>query len=159
VTKIEFGPRSASDYLGLHVMPAHSRFLKISNQENAISLAKALWDSTGWLWSDRHPGVDRRDQQTAARAFDDDLFRRCPDLQLLRDLADATKRGGDLNRPSVIVTGVSGCGSPGGTAFTSNPLGPMGERPSGPFGGMMVESTPKCTLQIDYKNGSRDMKR
>jgi hypothetical protein len=34
----------------------------------------------------------------------------------------------------------------------------MGERPSGPFGGMMVESTPECTLRIDYEGGSRDMK-
>ena len=53
---------------------------------------------------------------------------------------------------------VRGCGSPGGTSFTSNPFGPMGERPSGPFGGMMVESTPECTLRIDYDGGSRDMK-
>lgn len=158
MTKIDFGPTSARDYLGLHVMAVHSQFLKISNQENAINLAKALWDTVGWLWSDHHPGVDRRDRQTEARAFDDDLFRRCPDLQLIRDLADATKQGGDLIRPSVIVTGISGCGSPGGTSLTSNPFVPMGERPSGPFGGMMVESTPECTLRIDYEGGSRDMK-
>ncbi len=53
---------------------------------------------------------------------------------------------------------VRGCGSPGGTSFTSNPFGPMGERPYGPFGGMMVQSTPECTLRIDYDGGSRDMK-
>ena len=34
----------------------------------------------------------------------------------------------------------------------------MGQRPSGPFGGMMVESTPECTLRIDHEGGSRDMK-
>jgi hypothetical protein len=156
--KINFGPTSARDYLGLHVVPAYSRFQRISNLENAIDLAKVLWDTAGWLWSDRHPGVNRRDQPAAASAFDADLFRRCPDLQLFRDLADTTKHGGELNRPSVIVTGISGCGSPGGTSFTSNPFGPMGERPSGPFGGMMVESTPECTLRIDYEGGSRNMK-
>jgi hypothetical protein len=156
--KINSGPTSARDYLGLQVMPAYSRFERISNLENAIDLAKALWDTAGWLWSDRHPGVNRRDQPAAAVAFDADLFMRCPDLQLFRDLADATKHGGELHRGSVIVKGISGCGSPGGTSFTSNPFGPMGERPSGPFGGMMGESTPECTLQIDYEGGSRDMK-
>jgi hypothetical protein len=34
----------------------------------------------------------------------------------------------------------------------------MGERPYGSFGGMMVQSTPECTLRIDYDGGSRDMK-
>ena len=154
--KINFGPRSARDYFGLHVMPAHSQFMMISNQENAISLAKAIWDTAGWLWSDRNPGIDRRKADT--KAFDEDLFKRCPDLRLIRDLAEAAKHGGELSRAGVIVKGVSGCRSPGGTSFTSNPFGPMGERPSGPFGGMMVESTPECTLQIDYEGGSRDMK-
>src|SRR5712671_1219196 len=32
------------------------------------------------------------------------------------------------------------------------------ERPYGPFGGMMVQSTPECTLRIDYDGGSRDVK-
>ena len=156
--KINIGPSSARDYFGLHVVPANTRFLKISNHENAINLAKALWDTAGWLWSDRNPGVDRRRQKAAADCFDADLFKRCPDLELIRDLAEAAKHGGELSRPNVKVTGLSGCGSPGGTLFTSNAFGPMGERPSGPFGGMMVESTPECTLQIDHDGGSRDMK-
>jgi hypothetical protein len=156
VKKINSGPRSARDYFGLHVMPAHSRFQKISNLENAISLANALWNTTGWLWSDRNPGIDRRKADT--KAFDEDLFKRCPDLRLIRDLADATKHGGELSRAGVIVKGVSGSGSPGGTSSTSNPFGSMGERPSGPFGGMMVEATPECTLRIDHQGGSRDMK-
>jgi hypothetical protein len=145
-------------YFGLHVVPANTRFLKISNHENAISLAKALWDTAGWLWSDRNPGVDRRDPKANAKAFDDDLFRRSPDLRLLCDLAEVAKHGGELSRPNVKVTGLSGRGSPGGTSFTSDAFGPMGQRPSGPFGGMMVESTPECTLRIDHEGGSRDMK-
>ena len=145
MAKINVGPTSARDYLGLHVAPAYSRFQRVSNHENAISLAKALWDTAGWLWSDRQPGVNRRDQQKAADAFDDDLFRRCHDLRLIRDLADATKHGGELNRPSVVVKGISGSGSPGGTAFTFGPLG-------------MSHSTPECTLRIDYEGGTRDMK-
>jgi hypothetical protein len=158
--KVNIGLTKAGDYFGAHVIPANTRFEKISNQENAFSLAKTLWDTTGWLWSDRYPGVDRRDQPTDAKAFDDDLFKRCPDLRHMRDLAEAAKHGGELSRSSVVVTGISGSGSPGGTSFTANAFGPNGERPSGPFsGGMMVPSTPKCTLRIDLKGGgSRDMK-
>jgi hypothetical protein len=156
--KVNIGSNKASDYFGQHVVPANTRFLKISNSENAISLAKALWDTAGWLWSDRHPGVDRRNHP-AAGAFDDDLFKGCPDLRLIRDVAETAKHGGELSRKSVVVSGISGSGSPGGTSFISNPFGPpMGERPSGPFGGMMVQSTPECTLRIDHEGGSRDMK-
>jgi hypothetical protein len=157
--KINIGSTKASDYFGVHVIHAHQQFLRISNLENAMAAAKALWENVGWLWSDRHPGVDRRKAEAATvKAFDDDLFKRCPDLQLLRDLTDAAKHGGVLQRRSVVVTGISGCGSPGGTSFTSNPFGPTGERPSGPFGGMMVESTPECTLRIEHAGGSRDLK-
>jgi hypothetical protein len=120
-------------------------------------LAKALWDTAGWLWSDHYPGVDRRDQPADTKAFDDDLFKRCPDLQLFRDLADAAKHGGQLSNPKVVVTGISGSGSPGGTSFISNPMGRMGERAFGPFGNML-ELTQECTLRIDHAGGSRDMK-
>jgi len=111
--KIDFGPRSAGDYVGLHVIPAHQQFLRISNLESAMAAAKALWETVGWLWLDRHPGVDRRKARADdVKAFDNDLFKRCPDLQLLRDLADAAKHGGELSSPNVTVTGLSGSGSP-----------------------------------------------
>jgi AbiV len=55
--KINIGPTKASEYFGLHVVPANTRFLNIPNHENAISLAKALWDTAGWLWS--HPAMVR----------------------------------------------------------------------------------------------------
>jgi hypothetical protein len=105
--------------------------------------------------------VSRRRSQQGEKAdtdaFDADLFKRCPDLMLIADLAEAAKHGGELTRASVIVKGLSGCGSPGGTSFTYSVFGPIGERPSGPFGGM-VESTPECTLRIERKDGSsRDM--
>jgi hypothetical protein len=160
MAKINLGPKSAGDYFGANVIPAHTRFLNLSNYENAMTLAKALWDTAGWLWSDRYPGVDRRDQKAKAdvKAFDDDLFKRCPDLKLLRDLADWAKHGGELTRSSVVVTDISGSGSPGGSSFTSNQLGPSGERSSGPFSGMMVQSTQECTLRIEYEGKSREMK-
>jgi hypothetical protein len=92
-----------------------------------------------------HIEIRRLAQENAADAFDADLFKRCPDLRLIRDLADATKHGGELHRGSVTVKGVSGSESPGGTSFTFSPLGTL-------------QSTPECTLQIDHGGGSRDLK-
>jgi hypothetical protein len=145
LAKINVGPTSARDYLDQHVAPAYSRFVSVSDHANAISLAKALWDTAGWLWSDRHPGVNRRKQKAVADVFDADLFERCPDLKLIRYLADATKHGGELDGKTVTVKGISGSGSPGGTGFTVSPLGTL-------------QSKPECTLQIDHEGGSRDMK-
>jgi hypothetical protein len=144
--KIELGATSAASYFALNAAPAYSRFQRVSNRENAMSLASVLWDTAGWLWSDCHPGIDRRKHQRDADAFDKDLFNRCPDLKLIRDLAEATKHGGELSRKSVTVTGLSGSGSPGGTLFASTP-----------FGGM-VESEPECRLQIEHDGKSRDTK-
>jgi hypothetical protein len=158
VKKIDVGITSAGDHVRMHAAAAYSRFQKVSNRENAMSLASALWDTAGWLWSDQNPGVDRRKHPDKAKAFDDDLFKRCPDLELIRAVAETMKHGGELHRGSVTVTAVSGSGSPGGTSLLYNPLGPMGERASGPFG-MPIESTPECTLRIDHDGGSRDMKK
>jgi hypothetical protein len=156
--KIDIGLRRASDHFASHVLPANTRFQDIPSRENAISLAKALWETNGWLWSDRNPGVDRRADLGKAKTFDDDLFERCPDLQLVRDVAEAAKHGGELKRESVVVKEISGVGSPGGTQCVAQIFGPNGERRDGPFGGMMVPSTPECTLSIETESGSHDMK-
>ena len=78
-----------------------------------------------------------------------------PDLGLIRDLADAAKHGGELSRGSVKVTNISGTWNSGGTSFVSNPFGATGERSDGPLGGMMLQSTPKCTLPIECDGGKR----
>jgi hypothetical protein len=140
--KIAIGASSARGYLEQQVAPAYSRFLGAQSRENALSVAAVLWDTVGWLWSDLNPGIDRRKNKTAADNFDANLFKRCPDLAPVRDLADAAKHGGELGRSSVVVKGISGSGSPGGTTFAFSPLG-------------MLQSTPECTLQIDLKDGSR----
>ena len=70
---------------------------------------------------------------------------RCRDLELLRDLADAQKHGGQLSRSSVRVAAISGSGDPGGQHQEFGPLG-------------MTEHRPKCTLQMDLiGGGSRDL--
>lgn len=124
---------------------AYSRFQEVSNLENAIELAKALWDAACWLWSGRNPGVDRRDQKAVAEAFDNGLFDRCPDLRLFRDLAEAAKHGGELSRSSVTVKGISGGGSPGDALYMFTRFGTN-------------QSSPECTLQMEHDGGSRDRK-
>ena len=135
MAKINIGRSSALDYLDQQVSPAYGRFRDIPSRENAIGVATALWETTGWLWSDRHPGVDRRKNKPAADAFDADLFKRCPDLKLIRDIADTAKHGGELNRKDVVVTGISGSGRPGGRSETFTPYGNL-------------QSTPARTLRI-----------
>jgi hypothetical protein len=63
----------------------------------------------------------------------------------MRDLAELVKHGGELSRSDVVVTGISGSGSPGGTIFETTRFGTR-------------EFTQECTLQIDHPGGSRDMK-
>jgi hypothetical protein len=58
---------------------------------------------------------------------------RCRDLELLRDLADAQKHGGQLSRSSVRVAGVSGSGGLGGLLQEFGPLG-------------MIEHSPKMHI-------------
>jgi hypothetical protein len=145
MTKLDLGLTSARDYLDQQVAPAHARYRDVPSRENAIKTAAALWDTVGWLWSDLNPGLDRKNAGAQAGAFDKSLFQKCPALVLIRDLADAAKHGGELSRSSVVVTAISGSGSPGGTSYISSPLGTL-------------QSTPACTLRIECKDGtSSDM--
>jgi hypothetical protein len=103
-------------------------------------------ETVGWIWTDLHPGIDERDAKAAAKVLSDDRLARCSDLALVRDLADAEKHGGELGRSTVVAKGISGSRSPGGTSFTSSPLGTL-------------QLTPESTLKIDLKDCShRDMK-
>jgi hypothetical protein len=146
MAKIDLGVSSAQDYLDQHVAPAQSRFIDIPSQVNALDLADVLWDTVGWIWSDLYPGIDERDAKQAAKMLSDKRLARCPDLAIIRDLADAKKHGGQLGRSCVIVEGISGSGSPGGKTFTSSVYGTN-------------ESKPECTLKVDLKDGSqREMK-
>jgi hypothetical protein len=143
--KIDLGISSARDYLDRHVAPAQSRFNDLPSKVNALEAANVLWDTVGWIWSDLNPGINERDAERAAKMLSDDRLARCSDLAIVRDLADAKKHGGELGRPTLVVKGISGTGSPGGTAFTISVYGTK-------------ESKPVCTLRIDLKDGtSRDM--
>jgi hypothetical protein len=137
---VDLGYKTARDYSDNIVSAAYSRFLKIKNRENAIAAAKAISDLRDWLWHDTHPAVDPRDDVDGYKAFTAALFSDCPELELLRDIADGAKHGSKLGRKNVKVARITGSGSPGGTLYEFSPLG-------------MNESTPACHLEIDVGDG------
>ena len=139
----------ARDHWFLHACPAYSRFKENSTRENAIECAKAIEDVRGWYWRAKHPGLDPRRAKSEYAAFNQKLFAECPELALIRDIADQAKHGGQLDRADVQVKEIQGAGAPGGTYMVSGP--PL--TPSGPFRNMH-EIKPECTLRIALTDGS-----
>jgi hypothetical protein len=132
----------------IHACPAHSRFRETSTRENAIECAKAIEDVRGWYWEETFPGLNPRKARKDYDAFNRQLFGECPELALIKDIADLAKHGGRLDRSDVKVKEIIGAGA-GGILFVSGP--PMG--PSGPFRNMH-ESKPECTLRVVLNDGS-----
>jgi hypothetical protein len=81
-----------------------------------------------------------RATQKRLRAFNRQLFAECPELAIIKDIAEAAKHGGQLGRDNVQVKKIRGAGAGGiVTGFT-------------PFG--IHEHKPVCTLQAVLKDGS-----
>jgi hypothetical protein len=146
---VNIGHTSAREHFFLNAEPAHSKFKEIQTRENAVACAKAIWELRDYHWRDTNPGIDSRDAQEGFKRFTDDLFEASPDLDLVRDIAEGAKHGGQLGRPSVRVKGIVGAETHGGTTMVSGP--PL--TPSGPFRGMH-EIKPECTLRIVLTDGS-----
>src|SRR5947209_11688159 len=111
--------QSAQDHFNTRAAPAYSAFLKLRSRENAIGAAVAFWEMRDHL---------RQGKGTTAE-FDIGLFKACPELQMIRDIADAAKHA-ELYRKSVIVTGISGIGSQGGEGTLISPLGCLTRTPT-----------------------------
>jgi hypothetical protein len=124
--------QSAQDHFDSRAAPAYSAFLRLKSRENAIAAAVASWEMRDHLRGG-----------TGKVEFDQALFKSCPELQLIRDIAEASKHA-ELARSDVKVSGISGTGSIGGEATIISPLGSL-------------QMVPPCTLQIDLKDGSSRM--
>lgn len=120
--------------------PAHSRFRQTPTRENAIKCAEAIENIRGWFWREKNPGIDHRSAPDKYAAFNEHLFRTCPELELIRDIAESAKHGGQLGRGGVKVLRIEGSGL-GGVEFVSGPLG-------------TYERKPECTLQAVLKDGT-----
>lgn len=128
---------------------SHSKFKEIQTRKNAVDCAKAIWELRDYHWRDTNPAIDPRDAREKYKRFTDDLFSAIPDFELIRDIAESAKHGGQLGRNTVQVKAIEGTEVPGGTFFESGP--PL--TASGPFRNMH-EVKPECTLRIILKDGS-----
>jgi hypothetical protein len=121
--------QSAQEHFESRAGPAYSTFLRLKSRENAVAAAVAFWEMRDHLRGD-----------TGKAEFDQALFKSCPELELILDIAEASKHA-DLCRDNVKVSGISGTGSIGGEATIISPLGSL-------------QTVPPCTLQVDLKEGS-----
>jgi hypothetical protein len=67
----------------------------------AIMACFPAWHIQDWIWHQQHPGEDTRNNSDY-QLFQQQLFADCPELQWIRDVADAGKHRG-LGRQSVEV--------------------------------------------------------
>jgi hypothetical protein len=105
-------------------------------------VAQAAWAIHERLWHDkgRAPPLDQ---------FREDLFKACPELQLMRDIAETSKHAG-LNRKSVEVARITGEENRGGTVEVSEGIREV----NGQLMPMPRHTTKRaCTLMIETVGG------
>jgi hypothetical protein len=131
-TTPDIGFHSASDYLEYLVLPAFADFSKTPKRTSAVKFAVAAWHLHDRLWHER--GKPDRQKFVAG------LIASCPELGLVRELADAAKHH-RLDRPSVSLTRLEG--REGGGVLES--FGPLG----------MTSSVDRGSLILVEADGSR----
>lgn len=134
--KVDIGSQNARDHMNGHVATCYSRFLATKTRDNALEVMKAILDLTDWDFRDTYPGVDTRSPEHTA--FVEVLIAACPELEWIRDGAEATKHGGQLSRASVKVRAIVGTGSQGMLYGEFGPMGP-----------------PPCTLAFELVDGTQ----
>lgn len=131
-TTPNIGFDNPSAYFEYCILPAYRAFVGTPQRTNAVAFAIAAWHLNDRLW--HYQGKPNREAFVAA------LMKACPELRLVRDLADAGKHH-ELNRPSVTVARIEG--AEGGGILES--FGPLG----------MTSSIDRGSLQIVEQDGSR----
>jgi len=136
VTKYpEIGLDSAQAHLHDILSPAYGQFTERGTRANLLKVAQAAWDIHERLWHDKGcvPPLDQ---------FREDLFKACPELRLMRDIAETGKHTGlDRKNPPVELVRIAGAENPGGTSEISGPLV------------MTYTTKPTCTLMIETVDG------
>jgi hypothetical protein len=127
----QIGFENALQYLNDVLYPAYARFSARETRTNALEIAQAAWALHERLWHDEGRKPDLAQFRT-------DLFKDCPELELMRDYAEAGKHFG-LDRPTGFV-GIQGAENPGGTLEIFSPFG-------------MTTTVPTCTLTMEYSDG------
>jgi hypothetical protein len=132
-TTPDIGFNNSSDYLEQRVLPLVAAYSKSPKRASAVELAVALWHLHDHLWHDRG-------KPDPKKKFTANLMAACPELGLVRDLAEADKHH-ELGRPSVTLEGLGG--SEGGGILES--FGPLS----------MTSSVDWGSLEIVESDGSR----
>jgi hypothetical protein len=127
----KIGFDNALQHLNDVLFPAYTRFTQRQTRANALEVAEAAWALHERLWHDKgcKPGKPE---------FRVDLFKACPELELMRDYAETGKHSG-LDRDVGLVS-ITGSESPGGIVEMSGPLGTQ-------------TTVPTCTLTMNYADG------
>jgi hypothetical protein len=100
VKYIDLGLNSVSDYWNTVLLPPVSSYVGVATPLAGFQSAAAVWHLNEWVWHENAPGQTIK----CSDYFDfrEDLLARCPELGLLRDVADATKHRG-LDRATTTV--------------------------------------------------------
>jgi hypothetical protein len=102
----DIGLSSAAQYLHDALVPANARFRQKQTRETLLAVASPAWALHERLWHDQGCNPD-------LEQFRADLFKQCPELELLRDFVETAKHTG-LNRKSVRLVNLTGAKKPGG---------------------------------------------
>ncbi len=92
---------NAKAFWSIVVSPSVEAFRANATTYTALMAAWSLWHMLEWHWYDSHPDEDYR-TSPAHKAFDAIHTADCPDLRLLRDVAEASQHR-VLGRKSVTV--------------------------------------------------------
>jgi hypothetical protein len=108
VQYVDFGFTSAREFWDEVVLPAYECFKAEPSRGKAIMASFPAWHIQDWIWHDQHPGEDTRNSKDY-QPFQEKLLLDCPELQWIRDVADAGKhRGLGRKKPKVEVREVKG---------------------------------------------------
>jgi hypothetical protein len=117
--------------------PAYMRFKALPSRENAVKTAEAIENLRELYWHESGSNLTKP-------AFSEGrLFARCPELELIQDLAELAKHGGRLRRGNVKVKAITGSGH-AADAAPQSVVNTFGNLPSGPV----------CTLQLELIDGT-----
>lgn len=129
----DIGFGNAAQYLHDVLVPANARFRQKQTRETLQEVASPAWALHDWLWHDL--GCPTKKQFMA------DLFKECPELELLRDYVETCKHAGlDRKNPPVRLVSLTGAENPGGVGEMTDPFGTL-------------ITTQECTLTFNYADG------
>lgn len=101
VRYVDLGYTSARQWWEETGLPAHQRFVEQGNRQTAIDACLHAWHVHEWHWHEMNPGSDTHGN-SAYLAYRETIVDACPELEWVRDVADASKHRG-LGRPGNVA--------------------------------------------------------